>query len=336
MNLSGLAAAHLCGYYKILPENLVVLHDELDLPLGRIRVKRGGGNAGHQGLNSITRELGTPDFVRIRLGIGRPAPGRDVKAYVLERFSEAERTVAEDIATDAAGLVETLLAQGIEAACRESGRIDRRPAGTTPKRPYAVQSDMDSFRPVRYREKTLTQPLFFPARKGASRCFPLTSCRLSAQGVGKVERIESRDIAGTTTDFFIVRILSNNVTLMVRSPRRQRGPAALCSESRAWPSSNPQGPLGLHRLHRAELEPPLPGVFEKLKSGDLADVAYVLKELLLIGQNKELSFGERRLLEQATNLLTLELALALGREQDDVKAVINELFADVIQPKASE
>jgi CarD family transcriptional regulator len=75
---------------------------------------------------------------------------------------------------------------------------------------------------------------------------------------------------------------------------------------------------------------------EKLKSGDLADVAYVLKELLLIGQNKELSFGERRLLEQATNLLTLELALALGREQDDVKAGINELFADVIQPKASE
>ncbi|MFZ5810901.1 MAG: aminoacyl-tRNA hydrolase [Thermodesulfobacteriota bacterium] len=129
MNLSGLAAAHLCGYYKISPENLVVLHDELDLPLGRIRVKRGGGNAGHQGLNSITRELGTPDFVRIRLGIGRPAPGRDVKAYVLERFSEAERAVAEDIATDAAGLVETFLAQGIEAACRESGQIDRRPAG---------------------------------------------------------------------------------------------------------------------------------------------------------------------------------------------------------------
>jgi PTH1 family peptidyl-tRNA hydrolase len=129
MNLSGLAAAHLCGYYRIAPENLVVLHDELDLPLGRVRVKRGGGNAGHQGLNSIARELGTPDFTRVRLGIGRPAPGRDVKAYVLERFTQAERAVAEDIAADAAALVELLLAQGLDAAAREAGRIDRRPAG---------------------------------------------------------------------------------------------------------------------------------------------------------------------------------------------------------------
>ncbi|QLA15961.1 aminoacyl-tRNA hydrolase [Desulfolutivibrio sulfoxidireducens] len=129
MNLSGLAAAHLCGYYKIAPENLVVLHDELDLPLGRVRVKRGGGNAGHQGLNSIARELGLPDFVRIRLGIGRPAPGRDVKGYVLERFPEAERAVAEGVAADAAGLVETFLAQGLDAARREAGQINRCPAG---------------------------------------------------------------------------------------------------------------------------------------------------------------------------------------------------------------
>ncbi len=159
-----------------------------------------------------------------------------------------------------------------------------------------------------------------------------------AQGVGKVERIESRDIAGTTTDFFIVRILSNNVTLMVPVANAGNvGLRALCSESQGLAiieslkdRSDFTGYTGQNWNRRYR------EYSEKLKSGDLADVAYVLKELLLIGQNKELSFGERRLLEQATNLLTLELALALGREQDDVKAVINELFADVIQPKASE
>lgn len=125
MNLSGVAAAHLCGYYKIEPENLIVLHDELDLPLGRVRIKRGGGNAGHQGLNSIARDLGTPDFVRVRIGIGRPAPGRDVKGYVLERFSEKERDIARDMARDAARLVELYLAEGLEAARRKAGDIDR-------------------------------------------------------------------------------------------------------------------------------------------------------------------------------------------------------------------
>jgi CarD family transcriptional regulator len=75
---------------------------------------------------------------------------------------------------------------------------------------------------------------------------------------------------------------------------------------------------------------------EKLKSGNLADVAYVLKELLLIGGGKELSFGERRLLEQATGLLTLEVAHALDMPQDDVKSEINILFDDVIKPKLPE
>jgi CarD family transcriptional regulator len=69
---------------------------------------------------------------------------------------------------------------------------------------------------------------------------------------------------------------------------------------------------------------------EKLKSGDLSDVAYVLKELFLIGKDKELSFGERRLLEQAMGLVSMELAYSLDRDQEDIKADINEMFADVI------
>jgi CarD family transcriptional regulator len=159
-----------------------------------------------------------------------------------------------------------------------------------------------------------------------------------AQGVGKVERIESRDIGGATTNFFIVRILSNNVTLMVPVNNAENvGLRSLCSADQGQAiieslkdRSDFTGYTGQNWNRRYR------EYSEKLKSGDLADVAYVLKELLLIGQNKELSFGERRLLEQATGLLTLELSLALEQEQDDIKGIINELFADVIQPKVTE
>ena len=159
-----------------------------------------------------------------------------------------------------------------------------------------------------------------------------------AQGVGKVERIEAQEIGGAIAEFYIVRILSNNVTLMV--PVKNAGNVGLRSvcgprEAEAileslHDRSNFTGYAGQNWNRRYR------EYSEKLKSGDLADVAYVLKELLLIGQNKELSFGERRLLEQATSLLSLELAFALDRTQDDVKAQINEIFADVIRPKVAE
>lgn len=75
---------------------------------------------------------------------------------------------------------------------------------------------------------------------------------------------------------------------------------------------------------------------EKLKSGDLGDVAYVLKELFLIGKDKELSFGERRLLEQAMSLVSMELAFALNRDQEDVRMDIMEMFSDVINTEEKE
>ena len=92
MNRSGLAIQPVCAFYKISPEKLVVLHDELDLPLGRVKWKRGGGNAGHNGLKSIQECFGTPGFARIRLGIGRP-DGYDPASYVLGRFSPDEKTL---------------------------------------------------------------------------------------------------------------------------------------------------------------------------------------------------------------------------------------------------
>ncbi|MFV0350005.1 MAG: CarD family transcriptional regulator [Halodesulfovibrio sp.] len=153
-----------------------------------------------------------------------------------------------------------------------------------------------------------------------------------AQGVGKVERIERQTIGGAEAEFYIVRILSNNVTLMV--PVRNAvnvGLRAVCTaedgnailESLA-DRSGFTGYTGQNWNRRYR------EYSEKLKSGELADVAYVLKELLLIGKDKELSFGERRLLEQAMGLITLELAHALSKQQQDVQTEIEEMFADVL------
>ena len=92
MNKSGYALQQIAAYYHIQPQEILVLHDDLDLPLGRMKLKKGGGNAGHNGLHSIQQMLGTPDFYRLRLGIGKPQ-GYDSASYVLARFSADEREV---------------------------------------------------------------------------------------------------------------------------------------------------------------------------------------------------------------------------------------------------
>jgi peptidyl-tRNA hydrolase, PTH1 family len=113
MNLSGGPVAALRDFYKVPPERIVVVHDELDLPFGTIRLKLGGGSAGHNGLRSITQALRTPEFYRIRFGIGRP-PGRmDPMTFVLRDFSAAERRELPLLLADAADAVETLLRDGL-------------------------------------------------------------------------------------------------------------------------------------------------------------------------------------------------------------------------------
>jgi PTH1 family peptidyl-tRNA hydrolase len=107
MNKSGDPAAHLLGYYRIPLQSLWVAHDELDLPLGRMRYKFGGGAAGHNGIRSIAERTGSPDFHRLRLGIGKPE-GYDTVAYVLGRFNPGEKKIAGDVAAAAAGLALTL------------------------------------------------------------------------------------------------------------------------------------------------------------------------------------------------------------------------------------
>ena len=118
MNDSGIAVAGVSGYHRLDPEHIVVVHDELDLPFGAIRLKRGGGDNGHNGLRSVTAHLGTREYYRVRIGIGRP-PGRmEPAAYVLRDFSAAERKELPFLLDRAVDAVEALLADGLAAAQR--------------------------------------------------------------------------------------------------------------------------------------------------------------------------------------------------------------------------
>ncbi|MHA6780262.1 aminoacyl-tRNA hydrolase [Pseudonocardia saturnea] len=116
MNVSGGPVANLAKYFSVPVEDIVVVHDELDLGFGVVRLKRGGGEGGHNGLRSITSSIGTREYLRVRFGIGRPPGRQDPADYVLKRFSGAEAKELEfavDLAADAA---EALLLDGLEPA----------------------------------------------------------------------------------------------------------------------------------------------------------------------------------------------------------------------------
>ena len=116
MNESGRPVRELSRWYKASPDHLVVVHDELDLPFSEVRVKSGGGTAGHNGLGSIVSHLGTKDFMRVRVGIGRPSGRKDAVGHVLNEFSSSERRELDDILGRAADAVEEVLAGGVERA----------------------------------------------------------------------------------------------------------------------------------------------------------------------------------------------------------------------------
>lgn len=116
MNESGGPVSSLLSYYSVSPEHLIVVHDELDIPFGQIRLKRGGGEGGHNGLRSVSGSVGTRDYLRVRVGIGRP-PGRmDPADYVLRDFSPAQRHELPFVVDDAADAVELLAAAGLTHA----------------------------------------------------------------------------------------------------------------------------------------------------------------------------------------------------------------------------
>lgn len=121
MNESGLAVAPLAASYAIPADHVIVVHDELDLPAGTVRLKLGGNENGHNGLKSVTAELGTRDYVRVRVGIGRPDPGQSVVDHVLEQLQKGslDLDALRDAVRTAADAVEIVAARGLPAAQNE-------------------------------------------------------------------------------------------------------------------------------------------------------------------------------------------------------------------------
>lgn len=114
MNETGGPIKQLATFYKVPPERIVAIHDELDIPFDTLRVKLGGGDNGHNGLRSLRSSLGTGDFFRVRVGIGRPPGRQDVADFVLSNYSAAERKVLPFCVDTAADAVESLIGEGLE------------------------------------------------------------------------------------------------------------------------------------------------------------------------------------------------------------------------------
>ena len=115
MNVSGAPVAGLVKYYGIAPEHVVVVHDDVDLPFDTVRLKLGGGEGGHNGLRDISRALGTRDYLRVRLGVGRPMGRQDTADYVLSRFSSSEVAILPALIDDGADAVVQVLTEGLLA-----------------------------------------------------------------------------------------------------------------------------------------------------------------------------------------------------------------------------
>ncbi len=116
MNVSGESVAPLIGYYRLTIDDLVVVHDDIDLALGQIKLAQGAGHGGHNGVRSIVDLLGTQSFFRVRVGVGRPPEQWDPADFVLSPFSSEERETAAETVARAADAVELLIVEGLLAA----------------------------------------------------------------------------------------------------------------------------------------------------------------------------------------------------------------------------
>lgn len=115
MNLSGRSVAEALRFYKLSLSDLIVIHDDLDIPFGKVRLKEGGGHGGHNGLRSLAQELGSPDYLRVRVGIGRPLHG-DVANYVLSNFSKEEMDGLMGVLDGTIDAMEMFFKEGLQKA----------------------------------------------------------------------------------------------------------------------------------------------------------------------------------------------------------------------------
>lgn len=130
MNLSGMSVRELVQEYEVEPaRDLIVIYDELDLPLGTVRIRQRGRSAGHNGLESIIGALGTPEFVRIRLGIGPDRPVKDGARYVLSQFKRSQYPAVDEVLDKAAEAVKVILAEGVTRAMAQFNRKPEEAAG---------------------------------------------------------------------------------------------------------------------------------------------------------------------------------------------------------------
>jgi PTH1 family peptidyl-tRNA hydrolase len=132
MNLSGQPVQMLAGFFKIKPDEILVVHDELDFPPGVARLKQGGGIAGHNGLKDISQRLATHEYWRLRLGVGKPPPGREGADYVLERPPAEEKTAIDWAIERSIGVLPQLLAGDLQGAMNKLHADEKPPAKKEP------------------------------------------------------------------------------------------------------------------------------------------------------------------------------------------------------------
>ena len=125
MNLSGTAVAPALRSYHLSPADLLVIHDDLDLPLGRLKITVKGGSAGHKGIASIIQQLGADQFLRLRLGIGKPEDSEDTVDYVLRPFRSGELKLRNEVIDRAAEAVAVILTEGVEAAMNRFNKSEQ-------------------------------------------------------------------------------------------------------------------------------------------------------------------------------------------------------------------
>ncbi|HWU58065.1 MAG TPA: aminoacyl-tRNA hydrolase [Microbacteriaceae bacterium] len=125
MNVSGGPVAQLLRFYSLGPERLIVLQDELDIPFDTLKLKFGGGHGGHNGVRDIIAAIGTGEFIRVRVGVGRPPGSRQAADHVLRAFTKDERAALPSLITDAADAVEQIASDGLSAAQLRFHTVDK-------------------------------------------------------------------------------------------------------------------------------------------------------------------------------------------------------------------
>jgi PTH1 family peptidyl-tRNA hydrolase len=141
MNLSGESVGPAAGFFKVETQGIVVIHDDLDLEVGRLKLKQGGGHGGHNGLRSLMEHLPDPGFIRVRFGIGRPPPQWDPADYVLSRFKPAEREEVEAAKKEAADAVEAIIRDGLRLAMNVYNRAPAKAEDEKKEEPKPAAKD---------------------------------------------------------------------------------------------------------------------------------------------------------------------------------------------------